>query len=180
MVKVSVTLKVKPVRETVVHFHVSKCTVSKRQHCFILHPGDGRQCLWHRHGEPCWVTTGATWCQWRGGRIWGDIFNMAGWNWCKLTGHRIPQSTTQKSWPVICCRTGMLWATRELLTSFCCTTTAHPTQCDWLRLDCFQPHRQGCCIRGWLGAHGVKTRSPQTRPNKCDQNASLAYRGPWA
>ena len=56
--------------ETAANFHVSKCTVSKRQHCFILHLGDGRQCVWHRHGEPCWVTTSATWRQWRG---WEDF-----------------------------------------------------------------------------------------------------------
>ena len=113
------------------------------------------------------------------GRIWGDIFNMAGWSWCILMGHRTPQSTTQKSWPVICCRTGMLWATRELLTSFYCTTTAHLTHCDWLRLNWFQPRRQVCCVRGWLGSHGVQSRLRHTRLNKSDQNASLAYQGPW-
>ena len=75
---------------------------------------------------------------------------MAGRNWCRLTGHRMPQSTTQKSWPVTCCRTGILWATRELLTSFCWTTTAHPTEHDWLCSDWFQPRRQVCCVRGWL------------------------------
>ena len=128
-------------RETVAHFHASKYTVSKRQHCFILHLGDGRQRVWHRIGEPCWVTTGATWCQWRGGRISGDIFYMTGRSWCRLTGHWMPQSTTQNTWPVTCCRTGMLWATRELLTSFC-WTTAHPTQRDWVRSDWFQPRRQ--------------------------------------
>ena len=116
-----------------------------------------------------------------GGRIWGDMFNMAGWSWCRLTGHPMPQSTTQKSWPITCCRTGMLWATRELLTSFCCTTTARPTQRDCLWLDWFQPRRQVCCVCGWLpqGSHGVQSRLRHTRLNKYDQNASLAYQGPW-
>ena len=53
-----------------------------------------------------------------GGRILGDIFNMAGRSWCRLTGHRMPQSTTQQSWPVTCSCTGMLWAIRELLIYF--------------------------------------------------------------
>ena len=38
-------------RETVAHFHVSKCTVSKRRHCFILHLGDGKQRAWHQLGS---------------------------------------------------------------------------------------------------------------------------------
>ena len=139
MVNVSVTLKVKPVRETVAHFHVSKCTVWKSQHCFILHLGDGRHRAWHRHGESCWLSTGATWFLWRGWKGLGDIFKMAGRSWYRLTGHRMPQSTTQKSWPVTGCRTGMLWATRELLTSFCWTTTAHPKQRDSINVTWMFP-----------------------------------------
>ena len=61
----------------------------------------------------------------------GEIFDMAGQSWCRLTGHRLPQSM-QKSWPITCCRTRMPWAKRELLTSFCWTATANPTQRDWL------------------------------------------------
>ena len=83
--------------------------------------------------------------------FFGDIFNMAGRSWCRSMGHRMPQSTTQKSWPVTCCRTGMLWPTRELLTSSCWTTTAHPTQRDRLQLDWFQSRRQVCWVHGWLG-----------------------------
>ena len=154
--------------------------MSKRQHCFILHIGEGRQCGigMGSHAELILAQRDA--CGGGGGgRIWGDIFNMAGRSWCRLTGHRMPQSTTQNSWPVTCCRTGMLWATRELLTSFCWTTTAHPTQRNWLRLDWFQPRRQVRCVLGWVGSHGVQSRLRHTRLNKCDQNASLAYQGPW-
>ena len=137
---VSVTLKVKPVRETVAHFHASKRTVSKRQHCFILHLGDGRQRVWHRHSgshvELLLAQRGASVCVcvcvvWVGGGVGGlvDIFKMAGRSWYRLTGHRMPQTTTQKSWPVTCCCYVMLWATKKLLASFCWTTIAHPKQC---------------------------------------------------
>ena len=74
-----------------------------------------------------------------GGRILGESFNMAGRSWCRLTRHWMPQSTMQKSWPVTCCRSGMLWATRELLTSFCWTTTAHPTQRDSINVTRMLP-----------------------------------------
>ena len=158
MVDVSVTLKVKPVRETVAHFNVSKCTVSKRQHCFTLHLGDDRQHVWHRHEEICWVTTGATWCQWRGGRIWDDIFNMVGRSWCRLTGHRMPQNTTQKSWPVTGCRTGDALGHQRAPHFILFDNNAHPTQRDWLRLDWFRPRRQVRCVRGWLGSHSVQSR----------------------
>ena len=47
--------------------------MSKRQHCFILHRGDDRQRVWHRHGDKCGVTTGATWSLWKG---WWDL----GWH----------------------------------------------------------------------------------------------------
>ena len=63
----------------------------------------------------------------------GDIFNMSGRSWRRLTGHRMPQSTTQKSWPITCCRTGVLRAIRELLNPFCWTITVHPTKHGLLR-----------------------------------------------
>ena len=52
----------------------------------------------------------------------------------------------------------MLWSTSELIASFCWTTIAHPTQRDWFWLDWFQPRRQVCCVRGWLGSRCVQSR----------------------
>ena len=166
-------------RETVAQFHVSKCTASKRQHCFILHLGYGRQRCGIGMGSHAKLLLAQRGVCGGGCRFWGDIFNMAARSWCRLKGHRMPQSTAQKSCPITCCRTGMLWATREFLTSFCWKTTAHRTQRDWLRQDWFQPLRQVCCVRGWLGSHGVQSRLRHTRLNTWDQNASRAFQGPW-
>ena len=166
--------------------NVSEGTVSKLQHYFILHLGDGRQRVWHRHGGTCWVTTGAMYVvPAQGacggvGRILGDIFHMARHSWCWLTGHRMPQNTTQKSWPVTCCHNGTLWATRQLLTKFVGQELIqHPTQRDWLQLDWIRSRRQVRWVHGWLGSHGVQSWLRHTQLNKCDHKASLACQGPW-
>ena len=112
--------------------------------------------------------------------FFGDISNMAERSWCRSMGHRMPKNKRKNLGPSLAVVLGMLWATRELLASFCWTTTAHPTQRNWLRLDWFQSCRQVCWVHGWLGSHGVQSRLRHIWLNKCDQNASLAYQGQWA
>ena len=125
---VSVTLKAKSGRETIAHFHVWKCSVSKMisntvSFCILVMADSARGIGMGSHAALLSTQRGA----FGGG---GRIFGMH--NICRLTGHRMPQNTRQKSWYFTCCRIGMLLATRELLISFCWTTTAHLTQRDWL------------------------------------------------
>ena len=97
-----------------------------KQALSILHLGDGRQCMWWLHGSvawgamPCGVNTGATWCLWLGWQnFWDCIFNRAGRSCCKLIiDNWMPHSTMEKSCPVTCCRTWMLWVTKMIPSSF--------------------------------------------------------------
>ena len=119
---VSVTLKAKPVRETIAHFHVSKCSVSKMisntvSFCILVMADSACGIGMGSHAALLSTQRGA----------FGGVVGFLGWhfNICRLTGHRMPQNTRQKSWSFTCCRIGMPLATRELLTSFCWTTTSH-------------------------------------------------------
>ena len=92
-------MQVKPVRETVSHLHVSKCTVS----CGV---GMGARLsyYWSNVKRVAGIVE----------FIKGGILIMAGRYWCRLMGHWMPQSSTTKSWHFTCCHIGMLWATRDL------------------------------------------------------------------
>ena len=128
MVNVSVILKAKPVSETVTDFHVSACTSSKMNKQALVRSASsgGRQRMWLR-----WY--------WRNGMPvaelvrFGVIFLHFQYARTELLHINGTSNATQYHGEVMsrhlqCCRTGMLWVTKLLPSSFCKTKTAHPTQ----------------------------------------------------
>ena len=119
----------------------------------------------------------------RGGVVgfWGDIFYMAGQSCCRLTGHRMWQSTTQNlgpSFAAILDALGLQRAPHFILLDNNCTP--HTARLVTARLV---PAPSPGLLRSrliWVSRScGVQSKLWHARLNKCDQNASLAYQGPW-